>query len=195
MNGDEKIRLFVMSHQMVEGDLDSIEELFRIDLGRDPTTQEDKDERYYPQFDQAIRQEASSMALHYELFYCLEKSIRALIKETLEEKHGGNWWNTPDVIPDTIKTDVKTNMQRDIDSAVALRSTDEIDYTTFGQLGDIVRQNWDLFDDIFNSKKAFNKVMGSLNILRGPIAHCSPLPPSEVARLKTTVEDWFRLME
>lgn len=43
--------------------------------------------------------------------------------------------------------------------------------------------------------KAFTKVMGNLNLLRGPIAHCSPLAEDEVVRLRLTLKDWFRLME
>jgi len=38
-------------------------------------------------------------------------------------------------------------------------------------------------------------VMGSLNTLRGPIAHCSPLAEDEALRLRLAVRDWFRLME
>ena len=37
--------------------------------------------------------------------------------------------------------------------------------------------------------------MTSLNQLRGPIAHCSPLAEDEVVRLELTVKDWSRLME
>jgi hypothetical protein len=39
------------------------------------------------------------------------------------------------------------------------------------------------------------KVMSTLNTLRGPIAHCSPLAQDEVVRLKPAVRAWFRLME
>lgn len=37
--------------------------------------------------------------------------------------------------------------------------------------------------------------MANLNVLRGPIAHCSPLAEREVLRLQITIEDWFGLME
>jgi hypothetical protein len=37
--------------------------------------------------------------------------------------------------------------------------------------------------------------MANLNMLRGPIAHCSPLAEDEVLRLQLTVRDWFRLGE
>jgi hypothetical protein len=86
-------------------------------------------------------------------------------------------------------------MQREIDSGITLRSEEEIDYTTFGELGEIVRSNWDDFDAIFSSEKAFTKIMTSLNNLRAPIAHCCPLAEDEIVRLRLTVKDWFRLME
>ena len=43
--------------------------------------------------------------------------------------------------------------------------------------------------------KAVEKVMSTLNTLRGPIAHRSPLAQDEIVRLKLAVRDWFRLME
>ena len=93
-----------------------------------------------------------------------------------------------------IKKSVKDNIQNEIDSGVTPRSEEEIDYTTFGQLGEIVRKNWNSFP-MFSSQKAFSKIMTSLNTLRGPIAHCCILAEDEVVRLKLTVKDWFRLME
>jgi hypothetical protein len=85
-------------------------------------------------------------------------------------------------------------MLREAESGVTPRSSERIDYTTFGELSDIVRANWGTFSDTFNNEKAFGRIMASLNILRGPIAHCSPLAPDEVVRLGLAVSDWFRLM-
>jgi hypothetical protein len=191
MDSEDRIKLFRMSHALVERDLDKVEEQFKIDLQRE--VKDSKDEEYYPQLDLALRTEAAQMGEHYELFYCLEKSIRQLISETLEAQHGENWWDTS--VPDPVKTNVNNNIQKELDSGVTLRSDDDIDYATFGELGEIVRSNWSSFDAIFSSQKAFTKIMTSLNMLRGPIAHCSPLAEDEVVRLQLTVKDWFRLME
>ena len=98
-------------------------------------------------------------------------------------------------MPQPVKDNVQKNMQREIDSGVTLRSEQEIDFTTFGELGEIVRNNWSHFDTMFSSEKAFTKIMTSLNMLRGPIAHCCPLAADEIVRLKLAVKDWFRLME
>ena len=75
------------------------------------------------------------------------------------------------------------------------RSTDELDYSTFGELTVIITSNWDIFGGSLSSRSAVTKVMASLNSLRGPVAHCSPLAEDEVVRLQLAVRDWFRLME
>ena len=193
MRSDDRLKLFAFSHLLIERELDRIEESFKIDLGRGSDNTEDRDDLYYPQFSEAVRIEASEMAAHYELFYALEKSIRTLVSEKLESEHGAAWWTN--VVPQTVKDNVKKNIQRELESGVTQRSSKEIDYTTFGELGEIVRANWQAFSDTFNNEKAFTKIMSSLNLLRGPIAHCSPLAADEVVRLRLTLKDWFRLME
>ena len=182
-----------MSHLLVERELDRVEETLNIDLHRNMGRLHDRDDSYYPQFSEQVRREAAQMAAHYEIFYCLEKSIRDLICERLEAEHGATWWNS--VVPQILRDNVAKNIQREAEFGVTVRSTREIDYTTFGELGEIVRANWQTFSDTFNNEKAFTKIMGSLNLLRGPIAQCSPLAEDEVARLRLTLKDWFRLME
>jgi hypothetical protein len=189
----DRIKLFGMTHQMVERELDHVEKRLGIDLQRIPHIQGVLDEEYYPQFEEAIRKEAANMSVHYQLFYCLEKSIRQLVRDKLRAEKGPNWWTV--CVPEIVRKDAADNLQREIDSGVTLRSTEEIDYTTFGQLTEIVKNNWQSFEDTFNSLRAFNKVMASLNVLRGPIAHCCALAPDEITRLQITVKDWFRLME
>lgn len=190
---EEDIKLFGISHQMLERELDGVEKAYGIDLGREHRIDEAKDEAYYPQFKETIRKEAASMAEHYEIFYCLEKSIRDLIRERLSAETGVTWWDT--TVPERVRTNAGSNYQRELDSGVTMRSTEMIDYTTFGELGEIVRANWATFSDTFNSQKAFDKIMTSLNVLRGPIAHCCPLAEDEVVRLNLALKDWFRLME
>lgn len=191
MKIEDRIKLFGMSHSLVERDLDKVESAFKLDLGR--IDEDVSDEDYYPQFDHALRVQASEMGDHYQLFYCLETSIRNLVADTLRATHGEAWWDK--CVKEPINSNARSNIQREIDSGVTSRSEREIDYTTFGELGGIVRGNWENFDTIFSSQKAFNKIMTSLNQLRGPIAHCCPLAEDEVVRLRLTVRDWFRLME
>src|SRR5690606_23817797 len=133
------------------------------DLGRKKTKVE-SDNIYYPQFDLEIRKEAKKMAKNYEIFYCLEKSIRNLINTALESEIGDNWWEEGGVVPENVKSEVKKRINKEIDSAVTMRSDNPIDFTTFGELGEIVKSNWTIFSGIgFKSVRAFEGVMSKLN--------------------------------
>lgn len=190
----EKIKSFGMTNQIVTEEIQSIGAQFSHDFGHLPKIIEAVEKAYYPQFTAAVRAEAASMSSHYETFYCLEKTIRALVADSLEAVAGEDWWQSQKV-PASIKSEVALRIQKELDSGVTQRSTDELDYTTFGELSVIITSNWDVFGSLFDSRKAVEKVMASLNTLRGPIAHCTALAEDEVVRLRLTVRDWFRLME
>lgn len=192
-NGTQNhLRNFGMSGYLLTEELKNVEAQFGIELGHVQSDSVSESE-YYPQFEQAVRYEAAHMSGHYEVFYCLETSIRKLITATLRDAEGANWWQSGR-IQQKIQQDVEAVIQREIDSGVSQRSENEIDYTTFGQLSVIITDNWDLFGAIFSSQKAVRRVMSSLNLLRGPIAHCCPMEDDEIDRLRLAVKDWFRMM-
>ncbi len=189
---DDHLRSFGMSGHLLTDDLRNIERKFNIELGHAPAEQNEPSS-YYPQFDQSIRAQAAEMAAQYELFYCLEQSIRELITSVLFDKSSSSWWSSGS-IPEKIAADVAERIQREKDSGFSQRSDKELDYTNFGELSVIITFNWDVFGAVFSSKRAVERIMSSLNLLRGPIAHCSPLAADEVDRLQLTVKDWFRAM-
>jgi hypothetical protein len=131
------------------------------------------------------------MARWYILFHLLENDIRELVRDTLEVKDA-RWWEN--CIPEPVRREVESNRNREKDFGFQPRSDDPLDYTTFGHLGDIIRENWDAFGGVLTSLKAVGRVMATLNTLRGPIAHCGILAPDEVDRLKLSVKDWSRLV-
>lgn len=145
------------------------------------------------QFSSDLRQRAEAMAEFYKLFYMLENDIRDLIDETLTGEYGLGWW--AEKTAPSARDECRLNQQREAEFGVSNRSDRELDYVSFGQLGDIIRHNWSLFGGIISNQKALGRVMHALNNLRGPIAHCGLLAEDEVDRLKLTVKDWFRLLE
>src|SRR5579883_2348768 len=191
-NTEDYIRSFGMSGLLITEELKNVETAYHLELGHVARTAAENPAEYYPQFERSVRAEARQMALHYELFYCLEQSIRKLITETLQEAEGVNWWDTK--VPAKIVGDVKDRIEREVDSGMTRRSDAAIDYTNFGELSVIITANWDLFRTIFTSRRAVERVMNSLNLLRGPIAHCCPLSDDEIDRLELAVKDWFRMI-
>lgn len=188
-----RVKLFALANSLTENSLDKVERELDLDLGRRAPV-EAKKRDYYLQFDSRFRQEAKNMAEHYEVFYCLERSIRALVVQLMEEAYGANWWE--EKVDEEIRKNVEKNISREEDSGFTIRSEAKIDYTTFGELAQIAIKNWPAFDNLFKrGQRAFQQITKNLNQLRGPIAHCCPLADDEVVRLELTVKDWFRLME
>lgn len=185
---ESKLRAFCFSCMAADGDLERLEKTNGL---RIIEKKESHNSMLADSFEEKIYSEAKQMSEHYMLFYCLERSARDIVVGKLKAIHGGGWWASK--IPPAIQTNVSNNMKRELDAGVTPRSEDEIDYTTFGELGEIVKANWADFGDIFKSVKAFTKIMTSLNVLRGPIAHCSTLSEDEILRLELTVKDWMRI--
>lgn len=143
------------------------------------------------QFDASLRLRALEMAEHYKIFYMLENDIRRLIQETLEANHGQDWWEKR--VPDPVKKEVNDNRTREEKAAITRRSNALMDYTNFGQLGDIIRANWEDFAGMLSNQNALGRVLFQLNLSRGAIAHCGMLEQDEVDRLYLTIKDWFRV--
>ncbi|MBT3012973.1 MAG: hypothetical protein KUF77_15415 [Candidatus Thiodiazotropha sp. (ex Lucina aurantia)] len=195
LNREDSLRSFSMSVMLLNEELRQVEDRYGIDLGIETKVVTNDEGHYLNQFDIGVRHEARDMAIHYETFYCLEKSIRTLISDILNPDPDGEseWWGE-DVVPPDIIERVESRQRKEREEGITPRSSDPIDYTTFGELGGIIKKNWVSFGGVLNDIKAVEKVLARLNTLRGPIAHCSPLAEDEVLRLDLTVRDWLRLL-
>lgn len=179
MRKNEAVRLFCLNNLAIESDIRRIEFEYDIDLGHKDRSREKIDETFYPQFSEKIRKEANSMAANYVIFYCLENSIREFIAERLSDpsEFGPNWWEK--AVPKNVKDNSQKNREREITAGITPRSTEPIDYSNFGELGEIIKINWDIFGDTLRDVKAVERVLAE----------------DEVLRLHLGLRDWFRQME
>lgn len=191
---DGLIRAFGMSGLQIVTDLSDVEKRTGHDLGHFEKARETRKLAEYEQFEAALRVEAARMSEFYEVFYCLENSIRKLVSDALFDAEGPDWWNSKRVDQNKIRDPSEKRRKKEVDSGVTPRSERFIDYTTFGELSQLITDNWDIFDAIFVSKTAVSNVTNQLNLLRGPIAHCNPTDELEQERLKLAVQSWFKIM-
>ena len=192
MKRHEAIKLFGLNNLTIEAEVRRIERERDVDFGHRSDVAGTSERKFYPQFPERLRTEADRMAEHYALFYCLESSIRELIVLRLSEEHGENWWISS--VPDVVRSNAEKNRKSEIRAGVTLRSEALIDYTNFGELGEIIKTNFEIFGDMFRDVVAVQKILASLNTLRAPIAHCKMLAEDEVLRLHLGLRDWFRQM-
>lgn len=150
---------------------------------------------YIVQFDDDIRASAQKMSEYYRIFYMLENFVRRFVEETMVEFFGDDWWDQ--VVPEIVRKRAAEMRTKEINEALTPRSARQLDYITFGDLGEIIKSNWKAFAGVFSQSSivAVEKLIARLNLLRGPIAHCGILSETEVVRLKLTVRDWFQVME
>lgn len=191
---DGIIRAFGMSGLQIVSNLSQVEKDFSINLGHLVDGPKNRKATEYDQFEVNLRNEAARMSEFYEVFYCLENSIRKLVAAMLIEAEGADWWNGKRVDEKRIKEPSEGRKKKEVDSGITPRSDQLIDYTTFGELSQLITDNWDLFEPIFQSKIAVSNVSNQLNLLRGPIAHCNPTDELEQERLNLAVRTWFKIM-
>lgn len=191
---DGLIRAFGMTGLQLATSMAKVERKYGIDLGCVSQAPLGRKAAEYEQFEASMRAEAARMSEFYEIFYCLENSIRGLVSDILFDAEGVDWWSSSRVDEKRIREPVVLRRKKEVDSGITPRSERLIDYTTFGELSQLITDNWDLFDPVFNSKIAVSNVSNQLNLLRGPIAHCNPTDELEQDRLNLAVRSWFRLL-
>lgn len=164
-----------------------------VEIGRNIAL-EDVNEVDLDGFSPELKNRASKMAQFYQLFYCLENSVKELVIGILKESHGVGWWDKEKIVPDGVKQSAKQNKQNEENQGFTLRSEFMIDYINFGELSIIIDKNWDNFSDVLKNKMAVKRILTQLNRLRSPIAHCNELADDEVGRLVLALKDWNRQM-
>jgi hypothetical protein len=137
------------------------------------------------------RNEALEMARLYALIYCFENEIRDLIKETLEEKEGPDWW---DKLPQKIKNHAESRQEVAMkDSWLEGQKRDLLGFVDFGMLASIITEKWEHFS-IIPTQHWLKQRMDELEKARNFIAHNRMLLPSEFQRLYMYIADWNRVI-
>ncbi len=191
---DGLLRSFGMSGLQIASDLEAVERDTGHELGLGSKKSASRKLSEYAQFEQDLRREAALMSEFYEIFYCLENSIRRLVSDVLTDAEGADWWTSSRVDNAKIREPAERAKKKEVDHYISPRSENWIDYTSFQQLSQLITDNWDLFDAIFTSKTAVSNLTNQLSVLRGPIAHCTLTDEIEQKRLSLMVESWFKIM-
>ncbi len=143
------------------------------------------------EFSPRIIYNATMMSSVFMVFYCLENSVRELIQERLAERHSLTWWT--DKIPKNIRDNVeKLKDKEKVNRYHAQRSANNIGYTFFGQLCQIIINNWEDFSDLFPDQHWINSRFNDLEMSRNIIMHTGNLPAIEIDRIESICRDWLR---
>lgn len=138
------------------------------------------------------RNAALEMARLYAVLHCFENEIRALIKETLEEKEGLDWQSK---LPNKVKSFAESRQgTAEKDSWLEGEKSNVLGFVDFGQLAQIIVEKWTCFEHIIPSQHWLKQRMDELEKARNFIAHNRVLLPSEFQRMYMYIADWNRVI-
>ena len=139
----------------------------------------------------ALRNHALQMCRVYAQIYCFENSVREVVRERLEARHGADWWQQG--VTDKIRR--LAEKRRDADgknSWLEGDATDLLSYTQFGDLADIITNAWEEFQDLVPSQQWLRQRFDELERARHFIAHNRRLLPDAFQRIEMYIADWDR---
>ena len=165
-----------------------------IHIGTDESRSERSllDETLDP-FSVDLRNEALRMTRLYALIYCFENSVRSLIRERLQERHGSSWWTSK--VPKKVQ-DFAESRQKEAQETSWLegQKQDVLGFVEFGHLADLIANNWEDFSDLIPSQHWLKQRFDELEKTRHFIAHNRLLLPGEFSRIEMYIADWNRMV-
>jgi hypothetical protein len=134
---------------------------------------------------------ARQMATVYVAIAAFENSARQLISKVLLEKVGANWWETSVAAGIRKKVEGRQSEEAKFKWHKA-RGGDPIDYTDFGDLGNIVGQNWAHFEDLIPSLEWVKSLFDVVERSRNVIMHTGTLGLEDIERVGINIRDWIK---
>lgn len=143
-------------------------------------------------FSVARRNNALEMARLYALLHCFENEVRVLIRDTLLEHDGPDWWSK---LSSRVRNHAETRQKTAFkDSWLEGEKEDSLGFVDFGMLATIIVEKWEYFESIMPSQHWLIQRMEELEKARNFIAHNRMLLPSEFQRIYMYIADWNRVV-
>jgi hypothetical protein len=143
------------------------------------------------QLDDELVKAARRMATVYAAVAAFENTVRELLKRTLVDKHGDNWWERS-VSSDIRKRSEKRLADEEAHRFHAQRGEDPINYTDLKDLVNIIRNNWPDFEPFLQSQDWAKGVLDQIERSRNVIMHSGVLDAADIERLGMNIRDWVK---
>ena len=131
----------------------------------------------------------------------LEKNIRETINNVLYDSLGENWWNEEGVIPQDVKNYVTDKIKKEKANKpyisneeweTSLRKLEQVNIMDYLK---IILKNWNLFEDIFGSKKGIERYFDGFSTIRNQIDHIKTIDATERKFGETSIEWLFKCIQ
>ncbi len=134
---------------------------------------------------------ARANAVVYTAIAAFENSVRTLVVKTLMEKFKEEWWEKG------ASNGIRERAQKRLEDEQlvrwhAQRGQDPINYTTFGDLKNVMQNNWDAFEDLIGSLPWASGIFDVVERSRNVIMHSGMLEREDIERLGVNIRDWVK---
>ena len=141
----------------------------------------------------ASRIKAGRMGRIYELLFCLENSMRELIERTFKEVEDFRDW-TDGIKKETLKS-ARSREKEDREAPWhGPRGGSVLSYLDFPQLGQIILDQWEHFEDLFGDRRWIDHYFREMNPARRALAHTGDLTEFDVERMEMRVREWLMVV-
>ena len=142
-------------------------------------------------FSLTIRQSAMDALPAFLAFFCLENTVRELVNERMSENHGQDWWD--DKAASGLRSKVEDRRGKEGKNRWHIeRGASPIYYTDFGDLVDLILNNWTDFEDLFPNQNWITSRLNDLELSRNITAHSNQLDSRELERIRIYLDDWIK---
>ena len=133
---------------------------------------------------------AKLMATVYIAIAAFENMVRQFVVKILMENQGENWWL--ECVSDKIRkaAEVRKN-QEDRIKWHSHRGDSMINYVDFGDLDNIISQNYTLFEVHIISLEWTKQIFSTLEKSRNVIMHSGELGERDIERIGINIRDWI----
>lgn len=141
--------------------------------------------------DEVFVERARRMATVYTAIAAFENMVRDLVRRTLLDDKGANWW------AEAVSSNVRGRAhKRQEDEAKhrfhTQRGDDPIDFIDFGDLLNIIRANEPAFEASIPSPEWARGIFDAVERSRNVIMHSGTLDPEDIERVGVNIRDWVR---
>lgn len=141
--------------------------------------------------DEAQVASAKTMAAVYIAVAAFENSVRGLVTTVLREAIGDDWWDS--AVSGPIKKSCKSRQDDEAKHRFhTQRGETPINYTDFKNLSNIIRANWEHFEDFLPSAEWATAIFDAIERSRNVIMHSGVLDAEDIVRIGTNLRDWVK---
>lgn len=132
---------------------------------------------------------AKLMATVYTAIAAFENGVRQFVVKILIEKYGEDWWQKS--VSEKIRKKAETRKEEELKIKWhTQRGDSNINYVDFGELGSIMTNNLELFQDHIVSIEWAKAIFSTLERSRNVIMHSGELGKRDIERVGTNIRDW-----